>query len=1476
MPGKWKANKKRYIVSIVLLLFLNTLLNPSSYAATGEQINESVNNGVQWLIKAQNPSGNWGDYTEKDIPDTTEIAEFLNETGQAPLSVNRAVYWLQNLNPSNNDFSARTMPFITQQTHDEVLSALTACQNPDGGWGLAEGYESDILDTVIVLNSLIKEDQADASIIKNGLGYILQNQNDDGSWSYTRGDAGSVSVTARAVLLLNKCALKTGLASDDLTIALRKAGEFLVAQNLADPSRYSEEMLTGTLLAYRASMNSVGPNSVGPVEDAIINEQQPDGSWHTDAYATLLAIQALKEKKDAPLAKIDGIKLFQQVNDEKVESYSFNAYESVIAEVYGQYDSGVKLQVFVRCPDGLSVIAESDGQFSWNTKNSVTGKYYMVAQLKDINKGTVISSVEKQFDVLPSFNISNVIIKTGPQWARVNSPAGVSVNVSLFNQSNIDRQVDARTEVYGPDGTVIASASETVSCASLDQLIALKPLSFTPDVSVEKEYTIKVLVYDNQAQVAEGQTIFKVLPPPAPTRIDAGQILDKTLLYPGSNNMTTTFKLTGEGTPEMPQRKPVDLVIVIDDSGSMEWGNTDWSYTRPNRMDYAKEASKHVIDLLHPLDRGAVVEFAGTVWTQQDITDDKQLLKKRIDQTPPSPWNGTAIGLGLSQAVKVLDGKSAPERDKVILLLSDGGETSWSYSNVINQAVIANQKNYRVCTLGLGSGADQNLLKAIAATAQASYAFSPTMEQLDEIMRALAGEIFDFAGKKVVFTTTLPVNGMAVDTAAIQPVPDSVVTNSDGSKTISWKFDSLTIGQEKTMQVRYEGSGLLPDTTVILTNATKLTYLDKNDNLVTVDLPDLTIPVSKTSIATNITTDKQQYTANDQVAITVDTKNLSDYGSTLTGLVEITDMDGKTVEVISPGTEIYWNAWESKTFSYSWNSGQVIAGTYKIRVVWSEGNKFIASVEIPFKVGSDGGITNSVTTDKVSYASNETVGIHETVKNTGSNAILTDLTVKTQVLDQAGQVLWDKATPVQEIMPGASLQIKNAWSVAQEIYGDYSVASAVYQGDTVLCQDSAQFTVTSSNQTGQGVSGRLDVFTRNISPNEDVAIQCTLTNQGNSELTGIQRRITVVDPATGEVIDTITDTVNLALNETVSDTITWTHGLLQSGNYLVAYAVTLESETIVPLASSYFSVEQPFEITKQQVVKPRVLVWAESQANTDLATEALEDMQVYYYIVNNRDQYMEELQTGKYNTYVMLNKSLPLTDHDDQILASEINAGKGLIATVDSNGDNLKQFDLIGVKHAGYVNAKQYDASFLPGSSLGEFSLTGSGKIQKVELTGGQQEASINTEKLILPGAITNQYGQGKTALFTFDLGEASPNADAIEALKNAIGYVAPDQNDQGKVAEIEIKVQAKTAVEAMLKEEMPEGAEILWASPEFTSTSPAEWQFSTAPGQEYTFHYIVMLPGDVSTVDLTTYSYYLTAGEYKLLDTTPLTISVP
>lgn len=139
----------------------------------------------------------------------------------------------------------------------------------------------------------------------------------------------------------------------------------------------------------------------------------------------------------------------------------------------------------------------------------------------------------------------------------------------------------------------------------------------------------------------------------------------------------------------------IDIVIATDISGSMLAEDL-----KPNRL----EAGKNIaIDFIkdRPSDRIGLVVFSGESFTQCPLTIDHDVLINLFqDITNGMIEDGTAIGMGLATAVNRL--KESEAKSKVIILLTDGSNTSGSIPPA-TAAEIAKQMNVRVYTVGVGT-----------------------------------------------------------------------------------------------------------------------------------------------------------------------------------------------------------------------------------------------------------------------------------------------------------------------------------------------------------------------------------------------------------------------------------------------------------------------------------------------------------------------------------------------------------------------------------------------------------------------------------------------------------------------------------------------------------------------------------------------------------------------------------------------------
>lgn len=311
--------------------------------------------------------------------------------------------------------------------------------------------------------------------------------------------------------------------------------------------------------------------------------------------------------------------------------------------------------------------------------------------------------------------------------------------------------------------------------------------------------------------------------------------------------------------------KPVDTVLVIDRSGSMDGNRFE------NAKNAAKEFSTKIISD-NPNNSVSIVSFGDLGRVNLGLTNDLKTINKTIDNLRAS--GNTNIYDGLVKANSVL---SKENRDSVksIVLLSDGiANRPWNgYSNYpiqksIDEAGKSKKNNYLLFTVGLFSGMTDpdketavNTLTSIAN--KGNYYDSYSENMLTEIYLEIAS-LINFAAKEVVVTDVLSkavrenfdlnLGSFKLDGVSIQPDgAENRILFDAKTGTISWNLG--TIGEEsKTLtyvikaKASYEGSkGEFIDTNE---NA-KVKYQDTlgNNKEKLFPVPYIKVPGTLTSIA---------------------------------------------------------------------------------------------------------------------------------------------------------------------------------------------------------------------------------------------------------------------------------------------------------------------------------------------------------------------------------------------------------------------------------------------------------------------------------------------------------------------------------------------------------------------------------------------------------------------------------------------------
>ena len=197
----------------------------------------------------------------------------------------------------------------------------------------------------------------------------------------------------------------------------------------------------------------------------------------------------------------------------------------------------------------------------------------------------------------------------------------------------------------------------------------------------------------------------------------------------------------------------VDIILALDVSSSM----LAEDFKPKNRLEAAKKVAQEFI-AGRQNDRLGMVIFAGESFTQCPLTLDYGVLLNLLESTKVADddWDGTAIGMGIVNAVNRL--RDSKAKSKVIILLTDGVNNKGQV-DPITSARIAESYDIKIYTIGAGSKGtalypiddpllgkryisrpveiDENVLREIAKITGGQYFRATNTEKLAEIYQEI-------------------------------------------------------------------------------------------------------------------------------------------------------------------------------------------------------------------------------------------------------------------------------------------------------------------------------------------------------------------------------------------------------------------------------------------------------------------------------------------------------------------------------------------------------------------------------------------------------------------------------------------------------------------------------------------------------------------------------------------------------------------
>lgn len=187
-------------------------------------------------------------------------------------------------------------------------------------------------------------------------------------------------------------------------------------------------------------------------------------------------------------------------------------------------------------------------------------------------------------------------------------------------------------------------------------------------------------------------------------------------------------------------RPPVDVVLVIDRSGSM---------AQERKFEFALRGAGVVVENLSERDEFALVAFAddAIVLSPTGRVVNKQFLTHRLTEVDPEGWTNLSAGLLAAFAQYDRDSGAAQTEPRAqhVVLLTDGKANRGVTDPLKLRAMVeaARKRGISVSTMGVGTDFDGKLLADLAEAGGGRYTYAKAAEDIPSAMAAEVGGLLD-------------------------------------------------------------------------------------------------------------------------------------------------------------------------------------------------------------------------------------------------------------------------------------------------------------------------------------------------------------------------------------------------------------------------------------------------------------------------------------------------------------------------------------------------------------------------------------------------------------------------------------------------------------------------------------------------------------------------------------------------------------
>ncbi|MFH1514362.1 MAG: CARDB domain-containing protein, partial [bacterium] len=259
------------------------------YDGIGENTMDSA---LYYLSSIQNPDGSFGEYNQYEF--TAEIVLLLssfNKTDNDQFYA--AIQYLTATEPQNNRekaMKARLMAGLGEP-YQNYLDELVSAQNTDGGFGLENNYNSDVLTTLETALALYAADYSLQDALPAALYFVMTQISANGSMYYTsNSDPGYYLINVAAQSLYPFRTMTIAGDGGPSIVVQDKINALLSFLDANYDDTIDEAMALRTFRIYETQ-----PDDQESLRESVTEKQYYDGSFGNSLYTTIEAMKALSQ-----------------------------------------------------------------------------------------------------------------------------------------------------------------------------------------------------------------------------------------------------------------------------------------------------------------------------------------------------------------------------------------------------------------------------------------------------------------------------------------------------------------------------------------------------------------------------------------------------------------------------------------------------------------------------------------------------------------------------------------------------------------------------------------------------------------------------------------------------------------------------------------------------------------------------------------------------------------------------------------------------------------------------------------------------------------------------------------------------------------------------------------------------------------------------------------------------------------------------